>query len=246
MHHVLRSGLLLCLALLLAACPGTLRSPPQPPKPGEAPASAPPQPPADLRGSTLYELVGPQSQVHIYVYRAGAFSRMGHNHVVSSRTLSARAWLHPQFTRSGFELSLPVEQFVVDDPQARRAAGKEFPPELSAQDKEATRRNMLGPEVLDAARYPTIAVHVAHVAGSLQAPQITARVTIKDVTRDVQVPVRLAVEDGQLSAKGEFELQQTDFGIKPYSVMLGALAVQDRLRVRFDLLFRRTSSMPKA
>jgi hypothetical protein len=52
----------------------------------------------------------------------------------------------------------------------------------------------------------------------------------------VGVPVVAAVNGDRLTASGEFEILQTDFGIKPFSVALGALEVKDRLLVRFKLV----------
>ena len=39
--------------------------------------------------------------------------------------------------------------------------------------------------------------------------------------------------NGELTASGELPIKQTDLGLTPFSALLGALAVQDELRVRF-------------
>jgi hypothetical protein len=190
----------------------------------------------DTRGATVYEVDSRSSQLSILVFRGGRLSRLGHNHVMTSHDVSGRAWVHPEFARSGFELSFPVMQLVVDDPLARRAAGSDFPPDIPQSDKDGTRKNMLKPELLDGDSYPEVKVRSAKVGGTLQAPQVTARITIKDASRDVQVPVKMAVEGGKLTASGEFDILQTQFGIKPFSVALGALEVQDKLHVKFSVV----------
>ena len=231
MRELTRVGGLICLSLLLAACPRPVRPPA--PVPTVPPTPAPSTP--DTRGAAVYEVDSRSSQLSIQVFRGGKLSRLGHNHVMTSRDVSGRAWVHPEFTRSGFELSFPVMQLVVDDPQARRAAGSDFPSDIPQSDKDGTRKNMLKPELLDGERYPQVTVRSAKVAGTLQAPQVTARITIKEVSREVQVPMKVAVEGGKLTASGEFDIQQTQFGIKPFSVALGALEVQDRLHIKFDI-----------
>jgi polyisoprenoid-binding protein YceI len=95
---------------------------------------------------------------------------------------------------------------------------------------------MLKPEVLDGEHYPQVKLQAAKVGGTLQAPQVTARITIKDATREVEVPVQVAIEGAKLSASGEFDILQTEFGIKPFSVALGALEVQDRLHIKFRIV----------
>jgi polyisoprenoid-binding protein YceI len=233
MSKVTRVGGLICLSLLLAACPRPVRPPP--PTPTVPPTPSAPSA-ADTRGAAVYEVSSQSSQVSILVFRGGKFSRLGHNHVMTSQQVSGRVWVHPEFARSGFELSFPVAQLVVDDPEARRAAGSDFPPDIPQSDKDGTRKNMLRAEVLDGEHYPDVKLSSAHVAGTFEAPQVTAHITIKDTGRDVQVPVKLAIEGAKLSASGEFDILQTEFGMKPFSVALGALEVQDRLHIQFKIV----------
>jgi YceI-like domain len=221
---------LMLAGVLLAGCPRPVRPPEEAPTPA---------PPADTRGAVVYEVLPQESTAHIYVYRGGALSRLGHNHVVTSKSVSGRAWVHPTFARSGFELAFPVAEVIVDDREARNAAGADFANEVPQSDKDGTRKNMLRPEVLDAQTYPQVALRAAAVAGSLQAPRITARITIRNATRDVEVPTKLSVEGERLTAGGEFDIQQTEFGIKPFSAALGALEVQDRLHIKFNVVAKR-------
>ena len=227
--NLARVGVLLGLCLGLAACPRPIKAPP--PAPG-----LPPVPEADVRGATVYEIDPQASELNIFVYRGGSLARLGHNHVMSSKSLTGRVWMRPRLAASGFELSFPVNELIVDDPDVRRAAGEDFPPEIPAADKEGTRKNMLRAEVLDAEHYPRVEVRSVQVSGALPAPEVVARMTIKSSRRDITTPVTLAITGDRLTANGEFDILQTDFGIKPFSIGLGALEVQDRLRVRYKLV----------
>lgn len=229
MRKVVQHSFVILAALMLAACPRDVRPPEQPP-------TTAPLPEAELRGAALYVINPQASEVHIFVYRGGTLARLGHNHVVTARSLTGRAWLHPMFGQSGFELSFPVERLLVDDPQARSAAGAEFEKDVSEADREGTRKNMLRPEVLDVQRHPDITLRTVRAAGTPQAARITARITIRDVSRDVEIPTTISVQGAQLTARGEFEIRQSDFGIKPFSVALGALVVQDEIHIRFKVI----------
>jgi polyisoprenoid-binding protein YceI len=230
MRQLTRVGGLIGLSLLLTACPRPVRPPP--PKPAEPPAPTAP----DTRAATVYDVSPQSSQLAIYVFRGGRFSKLGHNHVMTSRDLTGRVWVHPDFARSGFELSFPVAQLVVDDAEARRAAGSDFPPDIPQSDREGTRRNMLKPEVLDGEHYPEVKLRSAKVGGTLEAPQVTAQITIKETSRDVEVPLKIELAGAQLTATGEFDILQTQFGMKPFSVALGALEVQDKLHIKFKVV----------
>jgi hypothetical protein len=232
MHAVTRAGLLLTLCLGLAACP----RPVQPPAPAPSvPPSAPSAPPGEVPGATNYRIDPQASTLHILVYRGGKFAKLGHNHVVSSKSLTGRVWMHRELAQSGFEIAFPVADLIVDDPETRRAAGSEFPPEIPEGDKQGTRKNMLRAEVLDAENYPRVELKSVKVEGSLPNPQVTVRITIKQSSRDIVVPVKVTVDGDRLIASGEFPIQQTEFGMKPFSVAMGALEVKHRLDIRYSV-----------
>ena len=54
-------------------------------------------------------------------------------------------------------------------------------------------------------------------------------------TRTLNIPAKLRVEGNRFSVEGETEILQTDYGIMPFSVLGGALAVKDPLRVIFRI-----------
>ena len=159
--------------------------------------------------------------MHIYVYRGGTLARLGHNHVDDvSKSLSGRVWIASDVRALRLRACrFPSRRLIVDDPEARRAAGSEFPPEIPPADKDGTRKNMLRAEVLDAEHYPRGHAAIGDASpASLQAPQVTARITIRDASRDVRFRPSIEREGDRLTASGEFDILQTDFGIKPFSV----------------------------
>ena len=149
--------------------------------------------------------------------------------------MTGRLWLRPGVRGSGFELGFPVGELIVDDPETRRLAGAEFGTSLSAADREGTRRNMLGAAVLDAGRHPRVELRSSAVSGSL--PKVTAQtwITLRGVSREVQVPAAVSLDGPRLTATGEFEIEQSAFGIEPFTAALGALSVQDRVTIRFEI-----------
>ena len=49
------------------------------------------------------------------------------------------------------------------------------------------------------------------------------------------VPVEFEISEHALHATGTLRLRQTDFGIDPFSVLGGALTVQDELALTFEV-----------
>ena len=222
------------VALLIAGLAACQSQVVRPTTPAVAPADT-----VASAGAVRYEVDGAASRVHVLVYRGGAMARLGHNHVVSSRSLSGVLYLHEDIARSRIVLNLPVPSLIVDDPQSRLLEGPDFAAAVPEDAREGTRLNLQRPQVLDGERYPVIALESAAVSGSREHPTLLVRVTLKGVTRDVTVPATVREQGDRLVAEGEFAILQSDFGIAPFSVALGALQVQDRLRVTFSIACRR-------
>jgi polyisoprenoid-binding protein YceI len=67
---------------------------------------------------------------------------------------------------------------------------------------------------------------------------LNADVTLHGATRRYSVPVTIERKDSALRTTGSFTAKQSDFGIKPFSVLGGALAVEDQIELRFDISAR--------
>jgi polyisoprenoid-binding protein YceI len=93
---------------------------------------------------------------------------------------------------------------------------------------------MLGP-VLDAERYPVVTLHAELPADG----RLRVAITLHGTTRQLELPAAVQVDAAQVTANGTALLKQTDFGITPFSVGAGLLAVQDELEVRFHIVARR-------
>ena len=192
-----------------------------------------------MPGADKYVLNPQASQVIIYVYRTGRMARLGHNHVIRVGQLEGELWRAERLAQSRVEVRVPVRGLVVDDAALRAAAGPEFDTRPSREDIEGTRRNLLGPQVLDAAAHPWVVVKGTPAAVRTPDMELDAAITIRGQTLRLRIPVRLESMPNQVLASGEFGLRQSDFGITPFSVMMGALPVQDEVRVAFRLVAER-------
>lgn len=230
----LRGTLLACIAVLVGCTAA-----PTGVAPGEAaPAIAAAQPVAASSSAKMYQVDPAASTLHILVYRGGPMARLGHNHVVSSQNLHGSVWQGSSLESSGFDITVPVNDLVMDDNSARAAEGEDFPLNVSEDAKQGTKANMLRDTLLDAARYPEIRITSVRVQGDANAPVVIAALRIRDQTRQVTVPVTLQTTNAGLRVRGAFEIKQTDFGITPLSIAMGALQVVDAVTIKFDLLAR--------
>jgi len=224
------------LALALAACGAPKPRPAVP-----SPAAAPPAAPAAGR---TWAIDADRSELRILVYRAGPLARFGHNHVIVNRSLHGTLELEPPSGESALRLTVPVAASVVDDAEARREEGGDFAAEVPDDAKSATLRNMLSAAVLDADEFPTItltgfaAVPAADDPVGRDPQQVTARVAIGVAGHEttIEVPVTLHNDAQRLTASGTLDLRQSSLGLTPYSLMLGALQVQDAMMIKFTFV----------
>lgn len=213
---------MLAVPLLLAAC----AVPSRPPTATVAPM------PAATSGTT-YRVVW--SELELHVYRDGPLARFGHNHVIASTAVSGTIELRDPLRASTLSLSIPLDSLAVDEPQRRSAAGSDFPGELPEKDREGTRQNMLGPALLDAARFPELRLASQSIREDGGTFEVTARVDIAGMLREIRVPARVELDGDRLLAQGDFVLTHGQLGLTPFSVGLGALSVRDDLRVRYRI-----------
>ncbi len=219
------------LCLVVAACV----QPPASQKSGR-PQPVPVRQASPAADHTLYDIVESESILLIQVLRGGPLSRFGHNHVIGGPVISGHLALADNLPDSQLNLTIRLADLQVDRPQWRRAAGKDFSSEPSDDDIAGTRANMLGPKVLDVARFPVATAEVAGILGTVPDFSVLARITLKESTRSLPIPVHFENDGERITATGTFVLTQSDFGIEPFSVLLGAISVKDDLQIQYTIV----------
>ncbi len=191
-----------------------------------------------LAGSLTLVAAGPRtftvdpgrSKALIDVGKAGAFSFAGHTHEVEAPLTSGIVRFDPDnVSKSDLRLEFNAA--------AMKVTGKGDPPADVPKVTDA----MLGEQVLDVKRYPTITFESTAVSGRGSASgldlQITGNLTIHGTTKSVRAMTAAKIDGDTLTATGRFTIKQTDFGIKPISVG-GVVKVKDELGIAFTIVGR--------
>ena len=81
-------------------------------------------------------------------------------------------------------------------------------------------------------------IAAAQSATAQDVATLTATVAISVAGHEstIDVPFTLRSDSSHLSATGSLELRQSTLGLTPYSLMLGALQVQDAMTIKFTLV----------
>jgi len=219
------------LALTLAGCAPLVRE--------RAPAAAPP---ADFpeahylgvaaQGRPVFRVDPAESLVVIEVRRGGSLARLGHDHVVASHEVGG--YVAPDERRA--DLYVQLERLEVDEAALRAEAG--FDTQPTQRDIDGTRANMLE-KVLEADKFPFALIRVSGVDARERSAMMGVAITLHGSTRTLQAPARIDADADRISVTGRLSFDQTDFGITPYSILGGAIAVQNRVDLRFRIRARR-------
>ena len=190
---------------------------------------------AVAQGRPVFRIDSARSLVVLEVRRGGSYATFGHDHVVASHDV--QGYIAPESRRA--DLAVELDRLVVDEPELRTEA--KFDTRPSADDIAGTRRNML--RALETEQYPfaLVAVGVASTEGT-SAP-LTVKLTLHGTTRTLQVPAQIDAGSDEYRATGRLSVKQTDFGIKPLSILGGALQVQDEVSVRFSIVAQRVDAL---
>jgi polyisoprenoid-binding protein YceI len=227
---VFKSAAVAVLFCILIACSAQRPRPSAPQIP-----SAPGAVLQALPAPGTYRIDEDASELRILVYRAGSLAGIGHNHVIINRSVSGFVQIAGSLSDSSVSLQVPVDAFVVDEAEARREEGDEFPGDIPDDAKSGTRRNMLSGAVLNAAQFPIITLKSTALKGT--AGKLTADLSLIIAGHEaaVSVPLTLQGDSQHLWAIGSFELRQSAIGLVPYSLLHGALQVQDLMRMKFKI-----------
>ncbi len=178
------------------------------------------------------------SRVYVFVDKRG----LGHQHAVEGRIQQGGFHIQPGRSPQG-DLVFDLTSFRADTEQARRWVG--LPGKTDPETQKKVTDNMLGPQVLDVRRFPTARFQITAVQSRQDNKGqpylvIQGRFTLHGVTRPVAVAARVKEFAHGVRIVGQLTIRQTQFGIKPYSVALGAVGVADPLTIYADLWVPKT------
>lgn len=191
----------------------------------------------------LYRLDEAASRLRVHVFRAGRLAAMGHNHVLGLARLQGQAFVPAQgLEGAGVELGFRLDDLEPDRAEWRAELGPEFASRPTESDIAGTKANLL--RALQAQAHPRVLLQSTAVAGAWPWLALRVSVQLNGQLRESSVPLKAWVQapagqgGGTLHAQGRMLLRQSEFGIQPFSVLGGLLAVQDELVMDFELVGR--------
>lgn len=192
------------------------------------PAGAAQPPPPAAAQPARYRLDPARSTFTVRAHSGGLLWFRGHDHLIAARDFSGEARLAPGSPETA-SLRLTV----------RAGSLEETREVFTARQKQIINRE-LREVVLEPDKYPEITFQSTAVTGRLRGGvyrlKIDGDLTLRGVTRRVRIPAEVTVAGRELRARGEFDMDRGDFGVRATSAFHGLVRVRDRLKVSFDIV----------
>jgi polyisoprenoid-binding protein YceI len=184
-------------------------------------------------GATVRYAVDPKSSNFVvHVTAGGWMSAFGHSPDIAIRRFSGEIWVDPVvIERSSVTLRID-------------SASLEMASKASDKDRREIERTM-HEDVLNSEGYPEIVFECSQITASAAGEgrywaALNGELTLRGIVHSQKISASVAMTEAGLRATGDFSVRQTDFDIKPISVLGGGLVVKDELKFSFDILARKS------
>jgi polyisoprenoid-binding protein YceI len=170
-----------------------------------------------------WSLTAADGELHILTGVAGRAAKMGHRLTIGMQSWQATVnWDGGEPT--GVELTVDVDSLEV-------LGGEGGLTPLAGPEKGVARSNAL--KSLDVKKFPQIRFTAGDVTKAADGYQLTGSVEIHGTSRPQTVDVKVDDHGDTLTVSAQVPLTQSDFGVKPYSLMMGSLKVADDVTIDF-------------
>lgn len=219
--------LLLPTLLLRASIPVAAADEPQPDEPAQEVEEEP------VRAST-YTLDPGAGMIYVRTHKEGIAAALAHDHAIKATGWSGTVTWHPEdASQCEVSISVPVSGLLVDDTGVRQAVGVEG--EVSADQREDIRENMLSSDQLDGSSFPVITFEATSCSGTSGQVNVTGTMSIRGHSAQLTVPMTVSADGEHFSAKGSFTTSHSALGLTPFSAAFGAIANGEQLDFGVDV-----------
>ena len=163
------------------------------------------------------------AECRIFTFKEGLLSAVAHDLELRVDRFSIELADDRSSVRGTFDVrSIRVVDAIVD--------GRRSPGTLGSKDKTKIQSNITS-DVIDAGRHPEVRFESTEIREVDTGWEIRGDLELAGRKR----PITVLVHRDNGSAIGEVSLHQPDWGIKPYSAMLGTLKVRPEVKIRLSV-----------
>ena len=190
--------------------------------------------------------VGENSVLAVITHKGGIAKGLAHNHFVMAGkydvTISATS-----VEDLKLKVTIPVEALEADPVEASKKAFAQIKSlglldepfgEVKEKDRAKIRKAMMGKSQLHLAEHTEITALLKGVTPKTSkmgdvtfSHELDVEINIKGVVAEKKIAANITLQDGKLTLQAVGKLLFSDFGIKPYSAMFGAISNKDEFNL---------------
>ncbi len=171
-----------------------------------------------------WSLTPADGELHILTGVDGRAAKMGHRLTIAMTSWQASLqWAGEEPAHA--ELTVDVDSISV-------LGGEGGLTPLTGAEKGVCRSNAL--KSMDAKKFPKIRFTSDQIAKTADGYRLDGTLEIHGTSRPQSVDLKADATDGALALSARVPVRQTDFGVKPFSLMMGALKVADEVTITFS------------
>jgi polyisoprenoid-binding protein YceI len=176
-----------------------------------------------------YRVAAEESRMTVHVGTAGLFKMFGHEHNIQVKGIAGRVEWDPEAPASSrFVLEIDAASFTVADK------------ELGEKDRAQVQSDM-ETQALALPQNPRIVfesteVRVEKSEGATRRLKLRGTLSLRGVTKPVEVPAIIEIAEGRLTAKGEMELDSKNWGVPQISAVGGSVKTKEALQLTFEIV----------
>ncbi|MCO4746209.1 MAG: YceI family protein [Proteobacteria bacterium] len=186
--------------------------------------------PAAQAAPTTYTVKPADGRLYVVVKYVRGTAIRGHDHVVgASKYTGTITWDPEDLSACNVAYALKVEDLAVDPGDAR--TWEHLHGETPEKDKPKIKANFMGKYQLQADQFPEISFQSQSCTQNGDRVDVTGAMTMHGVSHTVTVPMKIDATPDSFTAQGSTELLLTDYGMDPFTALLGALKNENALKL---------------
>ncbi len=177
-----------------------------------------------------------QTELAVLVWKRGIAAAAGHDHVVRA-TRFGGSLDRPDPAHVKVDVTIETASLIPDEPALREKL--RVGPAVKDSDRKTIEEHLKGPGQLDVEKFGTI--HFESTQSQLDERgkgSIKGRLTLHGVTREVECPVTVTLVGNRLRGSARLRLALSDYGVQPFSALLGLLGNRDVVELVIELVTR--------
>src|SRR3989304_4419788 len=176
-----------------------------------------------------YRVAAEESRMTVQVGTAGLFKMFGHEHNIQVKGIAGRVEWDPEAPASSrFVLEIDAASLTVADEELTEKDRAQVQSDMETQ-ALALPQN---PEIV----FESTEVRVEKSDGANRRLKLQGRLSLRGVTKPVEVPLTLDVSEGRLTAKGGMDLESKNWGVPQITAVGGSGKTKEKWQPGFEIV----------